>query len=270
MSSKILGALKRYEPFTSRYVPEREVDVWLPPGYEDRQSAYPVIYMHDGRNLFDPALSNTDIDWGVDEAIVHLMEADVTDGAIVVGVWDGENRWGEYMPQKALPLMTPQQAASLPDFFGEPAADNYLRFLVEEVKPFVDQTYRTQPRRAHTFLMGSSMGGLISLYGVCEYTAVFGAAACLSTHWPAGDGVVLQYLESHLPAPSRHRFYFDYGTEGLDAAYEPFQQQADRLFQARGYRPGQDFMSRKFPGAGHAEKFWRDRVYIPLHFLLAG
>lgn len=116
--------------------------------------------------------------------------------------------------------------------------------------------------------MGSSMGGLISLYAVNEYPDVFGAAACLSTHWPAVEGVVLPYLHDHLPAPGRHRFYFDHGTTTIDVLYSPIQRQVDDLMAAAGYRPGHDWLTRVFPGARHFESDWRARVHVPLTFLL--
>jgi predicted alpha/beta superfamily hydrolase len=117
--------------------------------------------------------------------------------------------------------------------------------------------------------MGSSMGGLISAYAVAEYPAVFGRAGCVSTHLPAGDGAMIDYLAKHLPAPGANRWYFDYGTATLDALYEPFQQRADAVMKAAGYTEGLDWITRKFPGAEHSEKSWRERVEIPLTFLLA-
>jgi len=116
--------------------------------------------------------------------------------------------------------------------------------------------------------MGSSMGGLISAYALCEYPDVFGRAGCVSTHWPAGDGCVVDYLGQHLPRPGTHRLYFDYGTATLDATYEPFQQRADAVLKAAGYTAGRDWITRKFPGAEHSEKSWRERVDQPLSFLL--
>ena len=109
----------------------------------------------------------------------------------------------------------------------EMTADNYLKFLVDELKPFIDETYPTQSDRDNTFVIGSSMGGLISAYAIAEYPDVFGGAACMSTHWPVGDGVVVQWLNDHLPSAGTHRVYFDHGTETFDAEYEPYQQQMD-------------------------------------------
>lgn len=264
------GMLQRHAQFSTRFVEPRTVDVWLPPHYcTEIGSRWPVIYMHDGQNLFEPAAASG-ADWGVSEAMARLIAAGLTGGAIVVGIWNtGERRWREYMPQKALPSLAAvarfrQQAG------GEPLADRYLRFLVQEVKPFVDRAYRTLGGRENTFVMGSSMGGLASLYAVCEYPHIFRGAGCLSTHWPAGKGLLLDYLRRALPPPGRHRFYFDHGTETLDAEYEAHQQQADAVLRAAGYREGVDWITRRFPGAEHSERSWRERVHIPLLFLLEG
>ena len=116
--------------------------------------------------------------------------------------------------------------------------------------------------------MGSSMGGLISAYAVMEFPHVFGGAGCVSTHWPIAGGIVEDYVATHVPAPGRHRFYFDYGTEAIDAQYEPHQQRVDAAMRARGYRPGVDMVSHRYLGAAHNEAAWRDRIEVPLVFLL--
>jgi len=266
----ILGTLDRHPDFPSRFVEPRHIEVWLPPGYDPAgDTQYPVVYMHDGQNLFDPPRSLSGADWGIDATLVRLVQADQTQAAIVVGVWCMEQRVLEYMPQKA--LSSPEAVQRFAQVFGgEPWSDNYLRFLVQEVKPFVDERYRTLPARESTSVMGSSMGGLASLYALCEYPEVFAGAGCVSTHWPAGDGLVLDYLRRALPPPGTHRFYFDYGTETLDAEYEPYQVQADEVMRAAGYRQGHDWITRKFPGAEHSERSWRERVHLPLLFLLEG
>ncbi len=259
----------RHADFPSKQVAARHVDVWLPPGYDASSDRYPVLYMHDGQNLFDPATSYGGEPWAVDRALLRLIERGEARPAIIVGVWNtGATRFHEYMPQAA----AGEAASPYPGMprvaAGDLRSDAYLRFLVEELKPFIDRTYRTRPERAHTFVMGSSMGGLISAYAVCEYPQVFGGAGCVATHWPAGDGAVVDYLARRLPSPGAHRFYFDFGTEGVDAHYEPHQRRADDVLRAAGYVPGRHWMTRKFPGTTHNEQAWRERVDIPLRFLL--
>lgn len=112
------------------------------------------------------------------------------------------------------------------------------------------------------------MGGLISLYAASEYPDVFGGIGALSTHWPAGDGIVIDYLTAHLPDPRTHKLYFDYGTQTLDAGYEPYQRRMDAAMRAGGYTEGRNWITRKFEGAEHSERAWRERVDVPLQFLL--
>lgn len=255
----VTGTLVEHPNFPSQFVTARQVDVWLPPSYHRSPTQrYAVLYAHDGQNLFDPHTSFIKVDWGLDETLTRLIAEGKVHEVIVVGIWNTPKRRQEYMPQKAATT-----------FLGEPViSDNYLRFLVEELKPFIDSTYRTRPERAHTFIMGASMGGLISLYAICEYPDIFGGAACLSTHFPAADGAVIEYMKTHLPDPRTHKIYFDYGTETLDAQYEPYQQQADAVMRQHGFEEGKNWLTRKFPGDEHSERAWRRRVEIPLRFLL--
>jgi predicted alpha/beta superfamily hydrolase len=266
----VTGTVRRHAAFASKFVEPRNVDVWLPPGYErEPKKRYPVLYMHDGQNLFDPATSYGGVDWGVDEIMTKLIAGGEIREAIVVGVWNSPKRFLEYMPQKAVPNGDASALEGIPvEMKGPILSDAYLKFLVHELKPFVDATYRTRTGRGDTFVMGSSMGGLISLYALCEYPKVFGGAGCVSTHWPAGDGSVIEYAKRALPRPGSHKIYFDFGTETLDAKYEPYQLRADDVMRRAGYRENRDWVTRKFPGAEHSERSWRQRVDVPLIFLL--
>ncbi|MBN2514877.1 MAG: alpha/beta hydrolase [Deltaproteobacteria bacterium] len=267
----MIGSIEQHVNFTSAYVDSRTVDIWLPPGYGDSDNRrYPVMYMHDGQNLFHSETSFIGVDWGMDETMARLIDKGSIEAAIVVGIWNTPNRVREYMPQR--PVESPagttvlQQFAA--EFDGKPLSDNYLKFIVRDVKSFVDNRYPTLPGPEHTFIMGSSMGALISLYALCEYPDVFSGTGCLSTHWPAVESVIIDYLESALPGPGRHKLYFDYGTETLDAPYESCQKSVDTVMQSVGYESGKDWKTLKFPGAEHSERAWRDRVHIPLQFLL--
>ena len=269
------GMLQRHERFASQYIQPRPIDVWLPPAYDQqRDERYPVLYLHDGQNLFDPALANTGSAWGIDEALERLIHQRVIKGTIAVGIWHTAQRVGEYMPQEplAIPSIRTAHDRYLREWHaeepGQPQSDAYLHFIVAELKPFIDATYRTQSDRAHTAIMGSSMGGLISLYALCKYPAIFGGAGCLSTHWPIGEEALVEYFGRMLPHAGQHRLYFDYGTETIDALYEPYQLQMDELMRQAGYQRDRDWITRKFPGAAHNEAAWRDRVDIPLRFLL--
>lgn len=251
----------------------RRIDVWVPPQYQDEPGkSFPVLYMHDGQNLFQRRkfIKRT---WGVAEHITELSLQGSIRPAIVVGLWHSSNRMGDYLPYK--PIQSPQAQAELMEVsrkyhfkIGEQLSDTYLRWIVEHVKPFIDKHYRTQSTSENTFMMGSSMGGLISLYAITEYPQVFGGAGCLSTHWPITSHYMMTYLWESLPTAGSHKIYFDHGTEGLDKDYGPFQERVDEIMQAKGYRENIDWMSRVFPGEDHNETAWAKRLDIPLRFLL--
>lgn len=279
------GTIIRHVDFTSNYISARNVDVWLPDNYSPNQR-YKVLYMHDGQMLFDANTTWNKQEWGVDETITRLIANDSILSTIVVGIWNsGRTRHSDYFPQKPferLPVSTQDSLILLGkrqnnvSLFAERVqSDNYLRFIVEELKPFIDKTYATLTEPEHTFIAGSSMGGLISMYAVCEYPEVFGGAACLSTHWigsfqTEGNPIPAQffaYLKENLPSPDTHKFYFDFGTETLDVHYESYQQQVDAIMQAKGYN-STNWITRKFEGKDHSENAWRERLHIPLTFLL--
>jgi len=268
----MFGTLQHHPDFASRHVAPRHVEVWLPPSYGEATSeAFPVVYMQDGQNLFTPQTSFLGIDWGIDAAMERLSAEQRARAAMVVGIWNTPQRAQEYMPQRPLEMVNRTRRESrrpAPVSARKPLADQYLQFLLTELKPFIDGHYRTLPDRADTFMMGSSMGGLISLYAVCEYPHVFAGAGCLSPHWPARGGVMVAYLEHRLPAAGSHRLYFDYGTRTTDALYAPYQEQVDQVAQAKGYTKGEDWLTLKFEGAEHSERAWRERVHLPLEFLL--
>lgn len=253
------GRIVTHTDLPSRAVTPRRVDVWLPPGYDSEgTNRYPVIYAHDGQNLFDPATAYTGVDWGLHEALERLIVQEQVRAAILVGIWNTPARVPEYLPRR--PLRRSQRDGVL--------SDDYLRFLVAELKPLIDTTYRTLPTAPDTSILGSSMGGLISLYALCEYPQVFGGAACLSTHWPILADRSLPYLRRALPPSGRHKLYFDYGTGKGDEAYEAYQKKVDRLLQRRGYQAGLDWQTLRFAGDEHSELAWRKRVHLPLAFLL--
>lgn len=264
----VTGKLIEHKNFASKYVQPRQVDVWLPSDY-DSTKHYAVLYLHDGQNCFDSATSYTRVDWGVDETLIRLRAEKKIPDVIAVGIWNTPNRYGEYMPQKAYEMLPKTTRDSMQARYpmAKMASDNYLKFIVEELKPFIDSTYSTNPDPTSTAVMGSSMGGLISLYAICEYPSIFGKAACISTHFPAGNGVMIEYLKTHLPEPQTHKIYFDFGTETLDKDYEPYQQRADSLMAQKGYMLGKHWLTKKFDGDDHSERAWRKRLPIPILFL---
>jgi enterochelin esterase-like enzyme len=271
------GRVERLPDVASAHVAPRHVDVWLPPGYTAARR-YAVLYMHDGQMLYDAGTTWNQQAWNVPAVAAPLLARGAVRDFIVVGVWNtGKTRFAEYFPQGFLRhvkdgparLMLQERALQ-----GPPLSDAYLRFLVTELKPAIDARYATDRSREATFVAGSSMGGLISVYAVTEYPGVFGGAAALSTHWIGGferndqvPAAALAYLREKLPAPGRHRLYMDRGTAELDAQYDQAQLRIDALMEERGYT-APFFVSRVFEGAGHNERAWAERLHIPLAHLL--
>ncbi len=268
--------LKCYSALKFEGLLPRDVWVWVPPTYQEKpDERFPVIYMQDGQNLFYSEKAYSQVTWGIAETIAKLSGWGFIQPVIVVGIDNTDNRPGDYLPTR--PFMSPEgQAfiASLPEEVRKDIenfdfiADQYLKLMVEIIKPIVDRDFRTKPDLSHTIVMGSSMGALISLYALIEYPAVFGRAGCLSIHWPMVEMVILPYLNKYLPEPGQHKFYFDYGSEGFDADYGPCQAAVDEIGQGRGYELGRDWLTRFFPGADHHESAWRSRLHIPLRFFL--
>jgi enterochelin esterase-like enzyme len=279
------GKIERHQNFPSKFVDARNIDVWLPDGYSTKNK-YAVLYMHDGQMLFDSATNWNKQEWGVDETMGKLLLEKKIKDCIVVGVWNnGKYRHIEYFPQKAINYLSENDKTDLLNYTrGEekerllkdgPISGNYLKFLVFELKPFIDSAYSTFSDQQNTFISGSSMGGLISMYAICEYPQVYGGAACLSTHWPGTlktennpvPAAFLSYLNDNLPSPANHKFYFDYGTATLDSLYKPFQLQADEIMKKKGFKK-KNWITREFPGEDHTERAWKKRFEIPVKFLL--
>ena len=265
-----------YPRFASQYVPARTIRVYVPEGY-DTAKRYDVLYMHDGTMLFDASITWNHQEWGVDEAMDSLIHKGYVRPAIVVGIdnmTDTPNRLSEYCPDDIVTLLP--EGSSVYNGIT-PKGNDYLRFLVEEVKPFIDSVYSTYSDRQHTFTMGSSCGGLISSYALCKYSEVFGGAACMSTHCTLAypnpdqpDNAVMTayrtYLQQHIPANSA-LLYFDRGDQTLDAYYGEAQDAINAMLVSSGWDDSH-FQYRFFPGHAHEEKSWRARLDIPLRFLL--
>ncbi len=265
------GELVHHEDFESRFIEKRNVDVWLPEEYDaEGERSYSVVYLHDGQNLFEPSLAFGGVDWGVHESLSLLMGTDQIPNAIAVGIWNTPQRLLRYMPKR--PFEIDQDTSELDLFFerhgAEPASDRYLDFIVTELKPFIDETYRVKQDAASTIIMGASLGALVSLYAVCEYPTVFGSAGCLSTSWTVSGDSFVRYLEKHLPRAGNHRFYFDFGQEVQIEGYKELQERANQIAEAKGYRQGEDWVVREFPDHDHSERSWRERAAIPLEYLL--
>lgn len=238
--------LVSHEVYSTQLRNRRRVLLYLPASYGDDARRYPVLYMHDAQNLFDPATSYTGATWRVGETMTRLAAEGIE--AIVVAIdHGGRRRIREYNP--------------FPYWRGGRGAF-YLRFVVETVKRIVDHDFRTLPGRDQTAILGSSMGGLISLYAYAAYPQVFGAVGAMSPSlWVADGGMYNVVRDFFTPGG---RIYLDNGARETSA------RPISELLQQRGWRRGKDLMYVYARGARHTESAWAERLPAALRFLLGG
>jgi predicted alpha/beta superfamily hydrolase len=248
----VVGTVKVLHDFHSPQLDNRrDILVYLPPSYRTSERRYPVVYMHDGQNLFDEATS-FGAEWGVDQT----LEAGAEQGleAIVVGIPNmGEARLDEYSPWRD-------------DKYGAGGSgDLYLDFLVHTLKPVVDADFRTLSGREHTGIAGSSMGGLISLYAFFRHPETFGFAGVMSPAlWFAGRRVY-DHVEEAPFVPGK--LYLDVGTQEGSEELQDVRRLRDILVR-KGYEKGRNFLYVVEMGGAHNERAWARRLRKELHFLL--
>jgi len=253
------GDVRSHPAFPSRFVRARDVLVYLPPGYgADTTARYPVLYFHDGNNVFDAATSFIGVEWGVDETAERLIRDGRVRPFIAVAVANTPDRIAEYTP-------------AADSARGGGRAADYARFLIEELKPFVDARYRTAPGPGSTGAVGSSLGGIVSLYLGLAHPDVFGLVGCVSpAAWWAGRDIVRRAAAGRVPAG---RIWVDIGTREGRGGAGPGSAVADAralrdALVARGHREGADLHYEEVEGAAHDERAWAARVDRILAFLL--
>lgn len=254
------GDIRFHQSFHSAILGnDRAIAVYLPPGYDSSPQRYPVLYMHDGQNIFDAATSFIGVEWNVDEACEDLIRSGKIPPMIVVGIANNAERVAEYTPVAS-------------DTRGGGRGADYARFVVEEVKPFIDRTYRTLPDREHTSVMGSSLGGLISLHMAWIRPDVFSRAGVVSPALWWADSEILRRIARE-PAPSpKPKLWIDMGThegstiasfrEGIANVHE-----LGRILRSKGFVDGEDFLIVEVKGADHSERAWSARIRDILLYL---
>ncbi|MGB0432650.1 MAG: alpha/beta hydrolase [Bacteroidia bacterium] len=189
VESKKVGNIDTYKNFeSSTNILPRNIDVWIPDGIKTGTKMQ-VLYMHDGQNLFNPETSYGGESWEIDVTLQKLIDQKKIPPTMVVGIWNTSDRtidYTPYIPFTYLNQMVVDSLKQINRISQAPKSTEYLSFIVNELKPFIDSIYPTLTQKEHTFISGSSMGGLISLYAQVNYPNFFGGAACLSTHWPLG------------------------------------------------------------------------------------
>lgn len=263
----------------SKTLGDRTIRVYMPGDYELGGGPYDVLYMQDGQMLFDATITWNHQEWGVDEAMDTLIAQGRIKPTMVVGIdaagtASNMQRIEEYCPSDVANYIA--EGHAMYGGKGTPKGNEYLQFVVEEVKPFIESTYpKAYKEREHTWIMGSSCGGLISSYAVNKYPNVFAGAACLSTHSTLSvdatfDAEVVkgyvQYLTQTRPANS-YKIYFDRGDKTLDANYAQTQEMVNEGYKMKGW-DSNHFQYAFYPGAAHDEASWRARLDVPLVFLL--
>jgi predicted alpha/beta superfamily hydrolase len=220
----------------------RSLRIYLPPSYQENAAKrYPVLYMHDGQNLFDAKAAAYGVEWGIDETVDHLVAIGAMDEVIVVGVDNTPARIAEYTP-----CCDPKHGG------GE--LDAYDAFIVDTVKPMIDGTLRTLPGRDNTAIMGSSLGGIASVAMAQRHPDVFSKAGGMSSSFWWNQKSMIAHLAARGSGPGAAvRFYLDAGTEG-DGLEETMQMRDAMVKQ--GYVTGTDLLFHRFEGGSHNEKSW--------------
>lgn len=221
----------------------RNVVVWLPPTYGQSRKRFPVLYLHDGQNLFDSGTSFAGVEWQVDRAITTLAKHGHE--AIAVGIWNTEQRLSEYCPFST---------------WWKGRGPQYIEFIADTLKPMIDGAYRTRTSREHTSILGSSMGGLISLYALFARPDVFSRCGAMSPAFWVGSGAMHDFVRQ---APFvEGRIYIDHGSR----EYSPAKMRD--VLTDKGYRLGHDLAYVREAGGEHNEAAWARRLPDALRFLL--
>ena len=225
---------------------KRDIIVWLPPSYEkNTKKHYPVLYMHDGQNIFDPTTAFTGYDWRVDEVADSLIKMKVIEEIIIVGIYNSPDR--------------------LPEYSDSDIGTAYLNFVTNTVKPLIDSTYRTKPGKEHTGVIGSSLGGLSSLLFVWKRPDVFGMAGCMSPSFWYDDEKTLKEVREYSGQKKNIKIYLDCG--GREKELISGYKRMVEILKTKGYKKGKDLDYTLDSKGIHNEHSWAKRVWRPLVFM---
>jgi len=247
LKSTYTGNIKLIKDF---YSPElknsRNIIIYLPPDYESSTERYPVLYMHDGQNIFDASTSFSGVEWGADESAEELIKNGLIRPIIMVGIYNtGVERVNEYSPWVDVN-------------YGGGKGDLYAQFIVNTLKPYIDSNFRTLPDRENTAIMGSSMGGLISLYIGFEYNNVFSKIGAMSPSVWFANMKLLEYTKQ-AKVQDFTMIYVDIGTaEGQNPVAHL--NDARELYKALQKKENIDLMYIEDRNAAHSEGAWAKRL----------
>lgn len=244
----ITGTVAYHRNLNADSLPSRDLIVWLPPGYEQGKKRYPVLYMHDGQNIVDPATSSFGVDWRIDETADSLIRAGEIEPAIIVGIYNTTDRMEEYTPGSK--------------------GSAYMDFVVNTVKPLIDQNYRTKKGPKHTLTGGSSAGGIMAFMLAWEHPQVFGKALCMSPAFKVMHIDYVSAVQSYTGRKKKLKFYIDNGGIDLEARLQPGIDDMLEALRQKGYRQGKDYVWVLDEKAQHNEAAWAKRLPTALMFLL--
>jgi predicted alpha/beta superfamily hydrolase len=257
----LTGNIQQHPQFASRILRNRrDILVYLPPGYRRaRRQRYPVLYLHDGQNVFDAATSFAGVEWGVDEAAERLTKRRLIEPLIIVAIPNtGNQRIHEYAPTRGV-----IETSAMRKKRSKGMLRSYGRFLVEELKPFIDQQYRTRPEAEWTGLGGSSFGGLATLTLGLWFPDVFRRLAVLSPSIWWDDCVIYRIVDQLKKKPPL-KIWLDTGTN--ETGWERARELRDRLVE-KGWRLDDDLEYVEAQGADHSERAWGERFEAVLRYL---
>ncbi len=245
---EIIGDIEYLHEFYSINLKnERDIIIWLPPSYHIVNRRFPVCYMQDGQNLFDPNTSFIGTDWKVDETLHELIKQKKIEEIIIVGVYNNKDRLEEY------------------NFFCE-RGKKYANFLIKELKPFIDEKFRTILQASGTGIMGSSLGGLNAFQLFWNFPKIFGKAGCLSNSFWIDNREVFNMINNVEPSfNDKNKLYIDCGSEEKELI-DDYYKMTDALLENKSIG-SLNFHNYLAEGSRHTESDWANRLHIPLKFL---
>ena len=247
ISGQITGNVRYHKNFKGRSVLPRDIIVWLPPSYDSfPDKYYPVLYMHDGQNVIDPFTSSFGVDWQIDEVADSLIKENSIQEIIIVGIYNTNQRSNEYN--------------------NTVLGRTYIKFIIEELKPFIDKTYNTLPDCKNTAICGSSSGGLISFIIAWENPDVFSKSACFSPAFKITNIDYVAPVNKHMGAKKDLKIFIYNGGIGLEEQLQPGIDEMIMVLKEKGFVENNDLLFIKDTSAEHNESAWAKNVYRFLEF----